>query len=80
MLRILRWLNEPSNNTDENCRKVDLYVTWKINYAERKRLSQDVEDILFDIGGALHDTYSNPEVAENFQSTPKQLLERASQL
>ena len=26
------------------------------------------------VGGALHDTFSAPEIAENFLSTPEQLL------
>jgi hypothetical protein len=33
-------------------------------------------EVLSDMGGALHDTVSNPEIAENFDSTPELLLDR----
>jgi hypothetical protein len=32
------------------------------------------------MGGALHDTHSSLTIAENFLSTPKQLLDRARDL
>ena len=75
---ILIWLNE--NNTDENCRMVDIFVSTQIEFDERKRLPEVVQGILFDMGGALHDTHTAPEVARNFESTPEQLLERVRRL
>ncbi len=36
-------------------------------------------DVLGDVGGALHDTVKVPEIAENFDSTPEQLLARVRQ-
>ena len=40
--------------------------------ARARRLS----DILGDMGSALHDTVQTPEMAENFDCTPEQLLTR----
>jgi len=34
---------------------------------------------MFDLGGALHDTITDPEIARNFESLPEQLLERVKQ-
>ena len=36
-----------------------------------------IQGILDDIGGQLHDTIEAPHIAENFESTPEQLLSRA---
>ena len=70
----------PSNNSDENCRKVDVFVATQIESADINRLPEDIQGILFDIGGALHDTHTSPSIAENFASTPKQLLDRVRRL
>jgi hypothetical protein len=75
---VLIWLTQ--NNTDANCRKVDLFVCIKMDKMLTEKLPKDIRDILFDMGGALHDTHSSPTVAENFLSTPKQLLDRARDL
>ena len=48
-------------------------------WAERN-LPNPFHDIFADIAGALHDTVSAPEIAENFESTPEQLLKRAREL
>lgn len=77
---VLLWLNEPENNTDENCRRIDAFVSTQINDQDIERLPESIQSILFDMGGALHDTHTSPEVAENFSSTPRQLLERARRL
>ncbi len=75
---VLVWLTE--HDTDANCRKVDLFVSTRIGMEVRDGLPKDVDEILFDMGGALHDTHTSPEVAENFWSTPQQLLERTRKL
>ena len=36
----------------------------------------ELADLLGDIGSGLHDTISAPEIAEDFEVTPEQLLER----
>ena len=82
LLRLLReillWLNE--NSTDENCRMVDRFVSTEIMPARIAALPSEIAAIVSDMGGALHDTYSHPEVASNFFSTPAQLLERVQTL
>ena len=75
---VLVWLNE--HDTDANCREVDLFVSTRIGMEFRNRLPEDIREILFDMGGALHDTHTSPQVAENFWSTPSQLLERVRKL
>ena len=39
-------------------------------------LPDAIHDIFADMSGALHDTCSAPDVAQNFDSTPEQLLAR----
>lgn len=77
---LLQWLVEPVNNTDENCRMVDVFITTQINPDLTATLPKEIQAILFDMGGALHDTHTAPQVARNFESTPGQLLERVSKL
>jgi len=45
---LLLWLTDPANNTDENCRKVDVFVTTKINPDLVHALPKDIQAILFD--------------------------------
>lgn len=72
---LLEHLSTNEGRTDKNCKAVDSYFMnndlWAI-----KELPDELHDILADISGALHDTVSSPEIANNFESTPKQLLER----
>lgn len=72
---LLEWLFE--NNTDENCKKIDAFVFEELIHKEfEQNLPKDLYEILWDMGGSLHDTHSAPKVAKNFYSTPEQLLER----
>jgi hypothetical protein len=78
---VLIWLNYPTNNTNDNCRKVDFFVMSRIiTNSEFDNLSEDIRAIIFDMGGTLHDTHTAPEVAKNFESTPEQLLGRIQKL
>lgn len=78
---LLSWLAEPENNTDSNCREVDSYVAYEIlPEINTKEIPEDIRAILFDMGATLHDTHTSPEIAENFESTPTQLLERVRSL
>ncbi|MCC6547948.1 hypothetical protein IT570_12350, partial [Candidatus Sumerlaeota bacterium] len=43
-------------------------------------LPESFGEILNDMGGALHDTVTAPEIAQNFESTPEQLLERVRKI
>lgn len=73
---VLSFLCVPKNNTNENCRKVDAFVCLLISEVDLSSLNQDIRTIIIDMGMNLHDTHANPEVADNFQSTPCQLLRR----
>jgi len=78
---VLVWLNELPNNTDANCRKVDYFIASEIIGKPRyHEVPEDIQGLLFDMGSTLSDTFSAPDIAENFESTPAQLLTRVLQL
>jgi len=78
---LMLWINKPENNSDENCRKVDYFVANEIIPNKKYReLPEDIKEIIFDMGATLHDTHNSPKIAENFYSTPEQLLERVQKL
>ena len=74
---LLSYLASKEGRTQPNCVAVDHFFCWGEGW-ERDWEDEPAElsDVLADIGGALHDTISAPEIAENFDSTPEQLLER----
>ncbi len=76
---VLEWLIDPNHKTDENCRKISMFVTTRISSEAIERLPKDIQDLLFDMGAALYDAYSARPISENFYSTPEQLLKRARQ-
>jgi hypothetical protein len=79
--QILEWLNDPINNTDDNCKKIDYFVAYEIAPNKGFELiPDDIKEILFDMGVSLSDTHTAPDVAENFESTPEQLLKRVRKL
>jgi hypothetical protein len=77
MENLLSWLNKPENNTDDNCQHIDHFVAVEI-IAEKgfQNLPEDIKGILFDMGATLHYAHASPEIAENFESMPDQLLDR----
>ncbi len=78
---VLEWLDELPNNTDANCRKVDYFIASEIIGKPRyHEMPEDIQGLLFDMGSALSDTFSAPDIADNFESTPTQLLTRVRQL
>ena len=78
---LLYFLTTPAGRTKENCEETDLYFCLhKDNGYNWDHLPEDYQFILDDIGGQLHDTIESPEIAENFESTPEQLLERIRKL
>ena len=81
LLRLLSFLTTPEGRTDANCGATDVFFCFR-DYWERERsaLPPPFELVLDDVGGCLHDTVSAPQIAENFESTPKQLLDRVRQL
>jgi hypothetical protein len=79
LVALLTFLSSPHGRTDENCSAVDRFFTVDDTWLS-DGLPDPVADIMADISGALHDTVSAPHIAENFQSTPEQLLERVRSL
>ena len=73
---LLSYLTAPPGRTSANCMATDLFfclADWGVDW---ESFPEPLPDILGDMGGALHDTLSNPEIAKNFDSLPEQLLER----
>jgi hypothetical protein len=64
-----------TGRTDQNCNCVNWFFLLAEGI-EGKDIPEPIRDIVEDMAGALHDTVSHPEVAENFYSLPEQLLER----
>ena len=76
---LLTFLGSESGRTSANCVATDLFFAlenWSIDW---ESFPEPLTDILGDMGGALHDTVSHPEIARNFYSLPEQLLERVQQ-
>jgi len=74
---LLTYLASSEGRTQENCVAVDSFFClaegWEDDWEDEP---SELTDILADMGGALHDTFSAPAIAENFDCTPEQLLER----
>ena len=79
LMALLEYLSSDDGRTDANCQAVDSFFMLDGVWAERN-LPVPFHDIFADMAGALHDTISASEIAENFDSTPEQLLKRAKQL
>ena len=75
---LLRFLASPEGRASANCWATDLFFMRDEHWSERRwaHLPQPLQDMLADMGGALHDSVDYPEIAENFDSTPDQLLAR----
>jgi len=81
LVALTSFLSQPEYRTDKNCKAVDLFFTVDDHWDTRwDSLPEEYQLILDDIGGCLHDTVSATKIAENFESTPEQLLERVKQL
>ena len=81
LIALMSFLCETANRTDANCRAVDLFFEIDDHWGVRwENLPQDFQELLDDIGGALHDTFAAPAIAENFASAPEQLRDRAERL
>ena len=81
LVALTSFLSQPEHRTDENCKAVNLFFSINNHWDARwDGLPEEYQSILDDISGCLHDTVSAPKIAENFESTPEQLLERVKQL
>jgi hypothetical protein len=79
LISVLEFLASPQGRTDENCRAVDYFLMLDEEW-DSEELPNEYAEILADMSGALHDTISAPNIAENFESTPEQLLAKANKL
>jgi hypothetical protein len=75
--RLLTFLASPAGRTNANCWAADLFFClgegWGI---EGWDVPAAYGDILGDMAQCLHDTVQSPAIAEEFESTPEQLLAR----
>ncbi len=69
----LAFLVLPENNTDANCTRADMFVTVEMSEVLDLYAAGDAGRMLGCIQ-CLHDTHTAPEIAENFQAKPEQLL------
>jgi hypothetical protein len=75
--QLLTFLTTSVGRTDANCRTVDsFFMLHAENGFSWDHLPEELQAILDDMSMQLHDTVSSPQVAENFESTPEQLLAR----
>jgi hypothetical protein len=79
LVALLTFLSSPRGRTDANCSAVDHFFTLDDMWVS-DRLPDSLMEIMADISGALHDTVSAPHIAQNFSSTPEQLLKRVRSL
>jgi hypothetical protein len=74
LIALLEYLSSPAGRTDTNCCAVDGFF-YLDDDSPLERLPESLQDVFAHMD-ALHDTVTSPEIAENFGSTPEQLLER----
>jgi len=81
LISLISFLCQPEHRTNKNCLAVDQFFAIDDHWNARwSNLPEEFQNVLDDIGGCLHDTVSHPDIAENFESTPEQLLQRIKQL
>jgi len=74
LVALFEYLSSPVGRTHANCCAVDTFFCLDDDLP-LDRLSDSLQDIFAHMD-ALHDTITAPQIAENFRSTPEQLLER----
>jgi hypothetical protein len=79
---LLEYLRD-KGRTNANCWAVDLFFCtsegWERDWTEQN-LPGDFHDVLSLMGQALHDTARTPNIAEDFDCLPEQLLDRVRRL
>jgi hypothetical protein len=79
--RLLAFLSSPAGRTNANVWTVDLFFCLPEEWSgDWSHLPDEFRNILDDMGGALHDTLSYPEIAADSDALPEQLLERVNQI
>jgi hypothetical protein len=78
---LLAFLASPGGRTHANCVATDSFFMlndrWEPGW---EHLPEPYQDLLGLLGDALHDTIAAPEVAQNFDNAPEQLLTRLQQI
>jgi hypothetical protein len=74
LVALLDYLSSPVGRTDANCCAVDGFF-YLDDDLPLEHLPESLQDVFAHMD-ALHDTITAPQIAENFSSTPEQLLER----
>jgi len=74
LIALFEYLSSPIGRTDINCCAVDSFFSLDDDLP-LERLPDSLQDVFAHMD-ALHDTITASEIAENFSSTPEQLLER----
>jgi hypothetical protein len=74
LIALFEYLGSPTGHTDSNCCAVDGFFCLDDDLP-LERLPDSLQDVFAHMD-TLHDTITAPQIAENFGSTPKQLLER----
>ena len=77
LVELLVYLCSQEGRTADNCTTADTFFRLHADYGFNwTHLPEELQLILEDIGGQLHDTLEHPDKATNFESTPEQLLTR----
>jgi hypothetical protein len=77
LVELLVYLCSPEGRTNENCTSAGTFFRLHADYGFNwLHLPEELQLILEDIGGQLHDTVELSDTATNFESTPEQLLTR----
>jgi len=77
LVELLVYLCSPEGRTSENCTTTDTFFKLHDDYGFNWfHLPNELQLILEDIGGQLHDTFEHPDTATNFESSPELLLTR----
>ena len=78
LITLFEFLASPTGRTHPNCRAVDGFF-----FYDRSWIDAELPDSYHDVFAhmdALHDTFGAAHIAQNFDSTPEQLLARARNL
>ena len=78
LIALLEFLSSPVGRTDVNCQAVDSFFFFDEAWLS-DRIPEAYHDVIAQMD-CLHDTFTAPHIAENFGSTPEQLLARARSL
>ena len=74
LIAVFEYLSSPAGRTDANCCAVDSFF-FLDDDLPLERLPDSLQDVFAHMD-ALHDTITAPQIAEDFGSTPEQLLQR----